>query len=186
MVPVCVRTEMMQLLHSTHLGIEGCLRRARDSFYWPSMNAQIRENISTCSVCNAIQPEQCREPLKPSEVPKGPWLKIGVDHFHLDSVDYLIAVDYYPNYFEVDRLSDTVASTVIHKMKAHMDRHGIPDVVVSDNGPQFCKLRICQICKRMGFSARYILTSIPAVKRQSGELRQNVQNSHEEGVAGQV
>ncbi|XP_065844144.1 uncharacterized protein [Oscarella lobularis] len=106
------------------------------------MNAQIRENISTCSVCNAIQPEQCREPLKPSEVPKGPWLKIGVDHFHLDSVDYLIAVDYYPNYFEVDRLSDTVASTVIHKMKAHMDRHGIPDVVSNgkaENSVKTCK-----------------------------------------------
>ena len=170
-VPVCLRAEMMQLLHSTHLGIEGCLRRARESFYWPRMNAQIRENISTCSVCNAIQPEQCREPLKPSEVAKGPWQKIGVDLFHLDSVDYLIAVDYYSNYFEVDRLSDTVASTVIHKMKAHMARHGIPDVMVSDNGPQFANSEFVRFAKDWGFQH---VTSSPRYPQSNGKAENAV------------
>lgn len=45
-------------------------------------------------------------------------------------------MDYYSNFWEVDYLSDTKSTTVIHKLKAHFARQGIPDVLISDNGPQ--------------------------------------------------
>ena len=35
------------------------------------------------------------------------WEKVGVDLFTLDNKDYLITVDYYSNYWEVDRLTNT-------------------------------------------------------------------------------
>ncbi|XP_065182348.1 uncharacterized protein K02A2.6-like [Sycon ciliatum] len=46
-------------------------------------------------------------------------------------------VDYLSNFYEVDFLPDTLASTCISKIKYHFARHSIPDVVVSDNGSQF-------------------------------------------------
>ena len=48
-----------------------------------------------------------------------------------------MTVDYYSNFIEIDRLYNTTSSEVIHKLKAHMARHGIPEHVVSDNGPQY-------------------------------------------------
>lgn len=51
--------------------------------------------------------------------------------------DYLITVDYYSDYFEVDRLDSKTGSSIISKLKAHLARHGIPDTLVSDNGPPF-------------------------------------------------
>ena len=30
-----VRVEMMAKCHATHIGIEGCVRHARESIYWP-------------------------------------------------------------------------------------------------------------------------------------------------------
>ena len=71
-VPSSLQRKMLQLLHSSHLGMEGCIRRGRESFFWPEINAQVKVYISKCSVCLSFQPEQCREPLKPHDVPTCP------------------------------------------------------------------------------------------------------------------
>ena len=41
-MPKLLRKEMVDQIHSSHIGTEGCLRRARESLYWPSMSAEIR------------------------------------------------------------------------------------------------------------------------------------------------
>ena len=40
-------------IHASHLGIQGCLLKAREAFYWPGMSKQIPEFISRCSICNS-------------------------------------------------------------------------------------------------------------------------------------
>ncbi|CAG2201401.1 unnamed protein product [Mytilus edulis] len=55
----------------------------------------------------------------------------------LESKNYLVTVDYYSYYWEVDYLEDTLVLTVIRKLRAQFARHGIPDVCFTDNGPQF-------------------------------------------------
>ena len=42
-------------LHESHAGVEGCLRRARESLYWPSMNSELRHWISTCEPCRSLK-----------------------------------------------------------------------------------------------------------------------------------
>ena len=34
-VPAAMRAEMLKKIHASHIGIEGCLRRAREILYWP-------------------------------------------------------------------------------------------------------------------------------------------------------
>ena len=47
-------------------------------------------------------------------------------------------MDYYSNFLEIDKLpTDAKATTVIAKLKDHLAHYGIPDQVVTDNGPQF-------------------------------------------------
>ena len=38
-------------MHSSHLGVEGCLRIAREAIYWPNMNSDLKGYISKCSIC---------------------------------------------------------------------------------------------------------------------------------------
>ena len=59
-VPAKLRKEMMEMVHLSHLGIEGCLRRAREVFYWPRMNAELKDFILKCDICNSFKPEQPR------------------------------------------------------------------------------------------------------------------------------
>jgi hypothetical protein len=46
-------------------------------------------------------------------------------------------VDYYSGFIEVDQLHNTSSQSVIAHCKPHFARHGIPDTLVTDNGPQF-------------------------------------------------
>ena len=52
-IPTCLRKELMAVAHSTHIGIEGCLRRARECLFWPRMGTELKEFISKCDVCLA-------------------------------------------------------------------------------------------------------------------------------------
>ena len=38
--------EVITRLHSSHQGIESCLRKAQDRVYWPAMNADIKEAVT--------------------------------------------------------------------------------------------------------------------------------------------
>ena len=83
-VPSSLRQCMMDKVHASHLGIQGCLRRAKEAFYWPGIYKQITEFISRCSICNSYKPEQQKEPLKCHEIPTRPWQSILADLFELN------------------------------------------------------------------------------------------------------
>ena len=115
------------------MGTESCLRRARECVYWHGMSADIKQLVEACETCRKFDRAQQNESLRPHEVPSRPWQAVGVDLFEHDEKHYLITVDYYNNYWEIDRLTSTKASMVISKLKNHFARYGCPDKVVSDN-----------------------------------------------------
>ena len=49
--PQGLRAEVKKDIHVLHAGVEGCLRQARESIYWPGMNAELRHWTSTCEPC---------------------------------------------------------------------------------------------------------------------------------------
>ncbi|XP_062606865.1 uncharacterized protein K02A2.6-like [Saccostrea cucullata] len=101
------------------------------------MNEEIKDFVSKCSTCSTFQRKQQKEPLMTHDVPDQPWSKLGIDMFTLKTEDYLVTVDFYSDFFELDLLPDTTAATVISCLKLHFARHGTPDVVITDIGPQF-------------------------------------------------
>ena len=121
-------------LHRSHVGIQGCLRRARKVVYWPGMTKELTEYIQQC---DTYSPEQQRQPLSPHKIPKRPWQRVACDIFTLQGKDYLYTVDYYSGYFEVDKLEKKDAKQIIKKLKRHFASHGIPVELVSDNGPPY-------------------------------------------------
>ena len=118
-----LRSTMISKLHSSHLRLQGSLRRAREAFYWPHMNEQFAELMSKCEVCISYKTEQQKEPLVCLESPTRPWVSIAADLFVFRGKDYLVTTDRYSNFFEVDRLYSKSSSEVITKMKAHIARY---------------------------------------------------------------
>ena len=136
-VPQKMKQCILELLHVGHQAADGCLRHAREYFYWPGMSTDISLHVSKCQTCQENGHQQQKETLQSHSVPDRPWQKVGVDLFSVDDKDYLVTVCYLSNFFEIDRLYQTSARTVVNKLKAHFARYGIPDTIVSDCGPQF-------------------------------------------------
>lgn len=85
--------------------------------------------------------------------------------------DYLITVDYYLDYFEVDRLHSKTGSSIISKLKAHLARHGIPDTLVSDNGPPFNGQEFAEFSRAYEFNH---VTSSPNCAQSNGKAENAV------------
>ena len=88
-IPNSMRPEMLVRIHSSHLGAESCLPKARDVFYWPNMSNEIRDKVGQCSACNEYQQSHMTH-----EIPEFPWSRVAMDIFTLNGEDYLITVDF--------------------------------------------------------------------------------------------
>ena len=71
-IPKTIRQDIFARSHSSHLGIESSLRKARDSVFWPGMGSDIKEPVSQGSVCAEFQPWNPKEPMQTSKVPDRP------------------------------------------------------------------------------------------------------------------
>ena len=83
-VPAALRTELMSVVHASHIGIEGCPRRMRECLYWPRMTTQVKDYISKCEVCLLHRSAPPREPLRQHDFVSRPWSKIGADLCQID------------------------------------------------------------------------------------------------------
>ncbi|XP_021340038.1 uncharacterized protein K02A2.6-like [Mizuhopecten yessoensis] len=73
--------------------------------------------------------------------------------------------DYYSRYFEVGKLENTRSATVINQLKSFFARHGIPEEVRSDNGPQYSSKEFRKFAEDWGFDHK---TSSPHYPQSNG------------------
>lgn len=104
--------------------------------YWSNMNAEIISLVQCYEACRFYEIFPPNETLISHELPNRPWKMIGIDLFELNGTHYLITICYFSDFWEIDRLYDTTAESVVTKVKAHHARDGIPDEIINDNGPQ--------------------------------------------------
>ena len=135
-IPPPLRKEMLARIHTGHQGIVKCRERARQSVWWPGMSRELEELVKHCPECCKVL-RQRAQPLMPSVLPDLPWQKVGTDLFEWRQRTFLLIVDYYSRYIEIARLNRATAEEVITHTKSIFARHGIPEVVISDNGPQY-------------------------------------------------
>ena len=48
----------------------------------------------------------------------------------------------------MDELDDTLSRTIVHKTEAQFARHGVPEILLTDNGPQFIASEYEGLCNR--------------------------------------
>ena len=149
-IPASLRESMKKKVHMGHLGINSCLRRARDLIFWPGMSTDIRNYVEKCGVCSTYQNKQPSESLYVRESTELPWQTVGTDLFHWADKNYMVTVDCASSFFELDYLPNTSSEMVVGKLKYHFARHGRPDHLISDNGPQFTSTVMKKMTQQWG------------------------------------
>ena len=123
----------MVLLHINSKSQE----RAASAIWWPGISRDIKRFIDSCDTCPRNRPTQREQPRRPVELPGRPWENVPMDIFHCKRNYYLVITDYYSRWIEIKQLTSLMSDCVISRVKTVFTTHGIPDVVVSDNGKQF-------------------------------------------------
>ena len=145
-------------------------QRARSSVWWPGLSKQISDLVKRCPEC-AREATPNKEPFITTALPEYPWQKVGSDLFTLKGVHYLVIVDYFSRYPEVVKLSTTTSQSVIKAMKSMFARFGIPEIVVSDNGPQYSSQEFADFSKSYRFGHT---TSSPHYPQSNGQAERTV------------
>lgn len=142
-IPHKIRQEMFDLIHYGHMGIETCLRRARETMFWPKMNDFVKSRIRNCTICLEVADKQQKEPLQSTPIPTKPFEQIALDIAEIKSKSgnskshYLIMSDYYSDFIEVDKLTSISTKAIIEKCQHNFSRHGLPKKIIADDGTQF-------------------------------------------------
>ena len=165
-IPKALRAELLKRIHSSHIGGEACYRRARDTLFWPSMRAEIKDFVANCSACNEYARNQQKEPMMSREIPTRPWQTVSMDIYSYAGKEFIILVDHYSDYWEIDQLPDLSADTLIMRCRAQFARYGQPDKVISDNGPQFACEQFKKFAANWGFTH---VTSSPRHPKSNGK-----------------
>ena len=147
-VPTTLRKSLTEKLHQAHMGVESTLRRARTSLWWPGMNSQLKQFISSCQVCQSFQRNNPKETLMSHSIPDRPWSKIAADLFEFKGEHYLVLVDYYSDWIEFDKMRDQTATETIALLFKQFSRWGLPDEIVTDCGKNFDSKEFSQFCQR--------------------------------------
>ena len=167
LIPVKLQFTMLKKLHHGHQGGESMIHRAREVVYWPGMQAAILQESAKCSLCASYGSALPKEPMLSHEIPPGPWKFISQDIFKQGGRWYSVTVDHCNDWFEVDLLNeDITAANVISVTKAHFARYVIPDIFLSDNGPQYTAQEFSNFAKTYGFK---LITRSPYYARATGK-----------------
>ena len=129
---------VLQELHSTHPGIQRMKSIGRSHVWWPGIDGDIENMVKACTACQQVKQAPAMAPLHPWIWPSRPWQRVHVDFAgpFLGST-YLIAVDAHSKWPEVQEMKSTTAAKTIEVLRHLFARFGLPEQLVSDNGPQF-------------------------------------------------
>ena len=110
---------------------------------------------------------QSRELLLSTPLPDRLWRKISIDLCEHEKENLLVIADYHSRYLEILHMPTTTSAQVTLKLKATFAQYGIPEEVISDNGPQFNSNSLKDLAHEMDFKH---MTSTPTTHRTTDML----------------
>ena len=170
-IPESMRSDMLEVLHEPHMGMEKTKSRARSAIFWPGMSKAIEDTVSRCKTCLQFARSNQKEPMIAHKIPDGPFRKVAMDIMSFKGRDYLVVVDYYSKYPELALLENKTSECVISHVKSISARHGIPEEIVADNQP-FGSYSFRQFAENWGIT---VTTSSPTYAQSNGQAERVVQ-----------
>ena len=110
--------------------------RALETVYWPRISKDILKQFQSCKTCIKYSKSQRSKPLQSHPTPELPWDTVVTDLFETKNSKYLLLVGYYSRFLVLCKLGSTTSRVLVQEMKTVFAELGIPNIIVSDGGPQ--------------------------------------------------
>ena len=181
-VPLTLRNEVLDLLHEAHPGSTRCKQLARSYVWWPGIDRDVENKVQSCSCCI----EERRDPNAPSmgrwEFANRPWKRLHIDHAGPFLGKYwFLWIDSHSKFAGVHRVASNDSANVIKNLRDFFAYFGLPDQIVSDNGPAFVSDEFQQFLRNNGIQ---YMRSSPYHPQTNGEAERFVQTFKKATKAG--
>ncbi|KAK0144151.1 hypothetical protein N1851_017503 [Merluccius polli] len=136
-IPPAHRERLLRDLHQGHPG--GCKMKAlaRSYLWWPQLDSEIEHAVQQCDACQSVRKLPAAAPLHCWQWPTRVWQRIHIDFAEKDQHHFLVLVDSHSKWLEVIAMATTTAAKTIEVLRNIFSSYGLPEEIVSDNGPQF-------------------------------------------------
>ena len=172
LVPRSLRKKVLANLHSPHTGAEAAKRRARQSLWWPGMNADITSTVQACEECQIRRTSHALEPLESDSAPSWPFEEASADLFTLSGKTYLCYADRLSGWATPCPYGkDTSTSATIRHFRELFRKLGVPCRLRTDGGPQFSSAEFRDFTAAWGI--QHDMTS-PYMSRSNGHAEAHV------------
>lgn len=146
-IPPKYRSRLLDELHHDHPGIYRLKALARGILWWPGLDGWIEERLRSCSCCLVVQKSPAGVPLHPWRWPERPWQRIHIDFAEKDKQFFLVVIGSHSKWLEVIPMSSLTSPFTIDALRGLFAVYGIPEEVVSDNGPQLVSAELIDFLK---------------------------------------
>lgn len=174
MVPKSMKGTYLKFVHQGHLGITLTLQRARSTVFWHGMSSEVETYIKQCAVCQKTARAPNTEELLMKPVPNFPWQRVATDLFEMEGKVYCLIADSYSGFFDFKKLDHPSSYSVIEYLKDTFATHGIPDILESDNGPQYNSRLFREFARQWKI---HHITSSPHYPKSNGLSERYVQEA---------
>jgi transposase InsO family protein len=185
-IPHKLREKLMEELHKDHPGVTRMKSVARSYMWWPGLDKDLEQLAKSCQSCQAVKGSPPVAPLHPWIWPSKPWQRVHLDFAGpFQGAMFLVCVDAFSKWPEVRVMSSTTVSKTLNVLREWFSVHGIPEQIVTDNGPQFIAEEFDEFTKRNGIkhvkSAPYHPASNGLAERFVKSLKQSLKASVNDG-----
>ena len=150
-IPEVLRERVLNMLHEVHPGMSRMKALARCYVWWPGMDKQIENLVRCCATCKEHQTRPAGAPVHPWEHPTSPWQRVHIDFAGpMKGETFLLLVDAYSKWLEVVKVKSVSSQNTICELRKIFATHGLPEMIVSDNGTAFTSQEFSEFLSRNG------------------------------------
>ena len=185
-IPLKLRAKLLEELHRDHSGMMRMKAVARSYLWWPGLDREIEEMVRGCQSCQAVKNAPPGANLQPWAWPPQPWKRVHLDFAGpVEGSMFLLAVDAHSKRPEIHEMSSTTVVKTIEVLQGMFASYGLPEQIVTDNGPQFTATDFANFMKANGIrhtrSAPYHPASNGLAERLVQSFKQAVKAGRSSG-----
>ena len=153
-IPVSLRNNTLDTLHSSHMGITNTIECAKTSLFWPNMQKGIITHLSSCHPSAEFKIKQKPEPLS-HNVPMVAWHSLTLDNFEFKGTNYLLVYDRFSRFIVVKKSKSLSARSTIFLLLEIFTEHGVPSAIRCDRGSNFLSAEFNTFCSDLNISLSF-------------------------------
>ena len=166
------QNEKIDLILKAHkVGHEGVFKtynRLKRDYYWINMILDVKYIVRTCDRCQHFRSQSFNNQTEDIATQPGlPFTKVGLDIVgslptsRKGNKYIIVLVDYLTKWVEAEPTQNIDSDDVIEFLSKIFARFGIPEILVTDNGPQFCSDKTKAFLDLYGVYVNFVVTYHP-------------------------